>query len=136
MNQIEWDALVQALHDRSDVTRAVGAAQRLQKFATREDVPRLVALLANDAFFVREAAAWPLSDLGVTEALPQLLEAVYRGIQECHDNDGLNAALADLAEMNPSPARAALNGIVATGPEHLRAHALSLLEFCTNETDA
>ena len=136
MNQIHWDALVQALNDRSDVNRAVGAAQRLQKSATREDVPRLVGLLADDAFFVREAAAWPLSDLGVTEALPQLLEAVYRGIQEGHDNDGLNAALADLAEMNPAPARGAVNVLVATGPAHLREHALSLLEFCTNETDA
>ena len=136
MNQAQWDALVKALRDATNIDRAADAAQSLQRTATREDVPRLLSLLADDSFFVREAAAWPLSDLGVTEALPQLLEAIHRGVQDGHDNDGLSAAVADLAEMNRVPAEAEVNRILKNGPPHLREYALWLLEFCTNETDA
>src|SRR5438552_475829 len=101
MSDSEWNDLIEALNDWKNVDRAVTAAQRLQRGSTVEDIPRLLLLLKDESFFVREAAAWPLSDLGVTAALPDLLEALHRGVQEGHDNDGLNAALADLAEANP-----------------------------------
>ena len=136
MSENDWDDIVTLLRDLGDVDRAVAAGQRLQAMATAEDVPRLLALLKDDSFFVREAAAWPLSDLGTTEALPQLLEALHRGFQEGHDNDGLSAALADLAELKPHEASLELKEILKAGPSHLREHAIWLLEFCKNEQDA
>jgi HEAT repeat protein len=136
MSDPEWDDLLNALHDRANAERAVAAVHKLQRTATVDDVPRLLALLKDRSFFVREAAAWPLSDLGVTTALPDLLEALHRGFQEGHDNDGLSAALADLAEASPSAAAAVLKGILASGHPHLREHAQWLLEFCNHERDA
>ena len=133
MNNRDWAELMDALHD---VDRAVAAAQKLQHSATTEDIPRLITLLKDDSFFVREAAAWPLSDLGVTTALPDLLDALHRGFQEGHDNDGLSAALADMVEANPSRAKVVLNELLASGEPHLREHALWLLEFCKRENDA
>jgi hypothetical protein len=136
MSEAEWTELVNALHDYTDEDRAVAAARKLQQTATKQDVPRLLTLLEDDSFFLREAAAWPLSDLGITTALPDLLDARYRGFQEGHDNDGLSAALADLVEANPRDAAAILKEILASGEPHLREHALWLLEFCKGERDA
>jgi len=126
----EWTVLVNALHDYTDDQRAITAAQKLQQMATKDDVPRLLSLLKDESFFVREAAAWPLSDLGVTTALPDLLEARERGFHEGHDNDGLNAALADMVEASPHSAELVLKEILTSGELHLREHALWLLEFC------
>ena len=72
-----------------------------QNASTEEDVPQLVALLEDDSFYVREAAAWPLAELGRTEVLPQLLRAYQRGLDEGDDNDGFSAALIELASLPP-----------------------------------
>jgi HEAT repeat protein len=135
MNQDRWNDLVQDLH-AADVDRAVAAAQRLQAACTLEDVPRLVDLLKDDSFFVREAAGWPLSDLGATAALPDLLEALHRGFEDGHDNDSLSAALADLAEMHPEAAAVVLHQVLESSQFHLHEHAKWLLEFCEGQEDA
>jgi HEAT repeat protein len=135
MQQNEWDELVTAVRDTRDVDRAVAAAQSLQQRATREDLPRLLELLKDDAFFVREAAAWSLSDLGATEALPAMLEALNRGVEQGHDNDGLRAALADLAEVDPEESLSVLTRVLDQGAPHLREHARWLLEFCQDQAD-
>ena len=86
-----------ALRNESELDQMVAAARALQTEATPDDVPRLIDLLNDESFFVREAAAWPLSDLGQVEAFPQLLKAYQRGLVEGHDNDGFSAALISLA---------------------------------------
>lgn len=136
MRQDEWNELVTAVRDTGDVDRAVEAAQSLQQRATREDVPRLLELLKDDAFFVREAAAWSLSDLGTTEALPDMLEALSRGVLQGHDNDGIRAALADLAEVDPEASQSVLTKVLDHGAPHLREHARWLLEFCQDQAGA
>ena len=102
--------MVEALRDHKNVERALAAAQELQRTATTADIPRLLELLKDKSFFVREAAAWPLSDLGVTGALPDMLQALHMGWQEGHDNDGLSAALSDLAEASPAESALVLLG--------------------------
>jgi HEAT repeat protein len=134
MKDRDWEALLAALRDPTDMQGAVEAARTLQTHAASEDIPKLVGLLGDESFFVREAAAWPLSDLGATSALPQLLEALHRGVHEGHDNDSLTAALADLAQTHPDAARDELNRVIAGGPPHLSEHAGWLLEFCQVET--
>jgi hypothetical protein len=53
--------------------------------ATAAHIPRLCTLLEDDAWPVREAAASWMSDLGAVDALPQLLRAYERGIEDGHD---------------------------------------------------
>jgi HEAT repeat protein len=61
MNDCQWQEIVAALRDTGDSDTAVNAAATLQAKATQEDVPRLLELLSDGDFLVREAAAWPLA---------------------------------------------------------------------------
>jgi HEAT repeat protein len=82
MTEGQWHDLVQALRDTGSGERAINAASTLKSAASAEDIPRLKALLDDESFFVREAAAWPLSDLGCIDALPALIRAQRRGYAE------------------------------------------------------
>src|SRR5258706_599213 len=113
MTDGKWQRLSAALRNVGDIDKAVAAAAELQAKASAEDVPRLLELLLDDSFFVREAAAWPLSDLGWMDALSQLLCAYQRGLDEGHDNDGFSAALIDLVTAKPSAAKPRLESLAA-----------------------
>ena len=136
MNAEEWKTLIRALEDVDDVDRMVAAAAILHKTANPEDLPRLMDLLNHEDFFVREAAAWPISELAGPNALLQLLTAYQRGFDQGHDNDGFSAALMDLAECNKGETRKALQELMSTGDNMLRKNAEWLLEFCDEGTDA
>jgi HEAT repeat protein len=64
ISRAEWDALVVALKSVEQLEQACAAAEKLHQEAAKEDVPALLTLLGDDDAFVREAAAWPLSELG------------------------------------------------------------------------
>ena len=130
MNRAQWQRLVAALHDSADESTAVAAAGELQSIASMEDVPHLLELLSDDSFFVREAAAWPLSDLGCVSALPQLLAAYQRGLDDGHDNDGFSAALVDLVSVNRGEAKAQLETLAHSPDQKVARTAKWLLEFC------
>lgn len=136
MTDPEWDFLVAALNDRDNPDRAVEAAVSLHKNATIEDVPRMRELLRNGDLSVCEAVGWPLSELGVTKAIPDLLEALYRGEQEGYDNDGLAAAVADLAEAHSQTTRIVLDHIRTSDRSHLHPLADWLLPFCNTDGSA
>jgi hypothetical protein len=129
MDHAQWERVVDALRNVANIDLAVSAAAQLQASASSEDVPSLVQLLNDGSFFVREAAAWPLSDLGRVDLLPELLAAYQRGIYEGHDNDGFSAALVDLVQSKPIEAEALLQTIVSGNDLPLRKSALWLLEF-------
>jgi hypothetical protein len=132
MNAAAWDALVRDLRNHDDVDASFGAAKRIHREATAADVPRLVELLQDESFFVREAAAWPLSELAGAECLAELLEAYQRGLDEGLDNDGFSAALADLVETDPDAVRPVLEAFVKSGDAALQRNARWLLDFCEN----
>ncbi|MEJ0084424.1 MAG: HEAT repeat domain-containing protein [Pseudomonadota bacterium] len=134
MSPHDWQRVVKALRDVASDDVAVEAAAELQAKATIEDVPRLIDLLNDDSFFVREAAAWPLSDLGVVEALPVLLDAYQRGLEDGHDNDGFSAALADLVSAKPDTSRRRLKSLVREARPGSK-HAQWLLQFCEPKND-
>jgi HEAT repeat protein len=136
MNDQDWDELIRALHHESDIDQAVAAAQRLHKTATAEDLPRLMTLLYDDDFFVREAAAWPASELAGPSALQELLVAYQKGLDQGHDNDGFTAALIDLVETNRETSREVLRRLAEGGDEAMRENALWLLEFCGETSGA
>jgi HEAT repeats len=130
MTEEQWHDLVQALRDTGSGERAINAASTLKSAASAEDIPRLKALLDDESFFVREAAAWPLSDLGCVDALPLLIRAQRCGYAEGYDNDGLNAALADLVCAYPAASRTILEEIATDSDEGTCETAIWLLEFC------
>lgn len=136
MDDRDWATLVQDLLNARDVDVAVAAAERLHRTATAEDLPRLRDLLKHDSFFVREAAAWPLSELAGAVALPELFQAFQRGFDEGHDNDGFSAALTELAAADPEGVRSVLETLAKSGDAAMRENAIWLMEFCDTERDA
>ena len=98
MTEEEWNNLNRRLRNHDNPNIAASAAQQLHKAASRDDLPRLMELLNDEDFFVREAAAWPVSELAGPKSLDKLLMAYQRGLDEGHDNDGFTAALIDLVE--------------------------------------
>ena len=130
MKTSAWNEIVSAL-DASDVSTCVEAASRLHAEADVEDVPKLLALLENDSFFVREAAAWPLAELVGPAVLPQLFSAYQRGFDEGHDNDGFTAALLEIPFLFRTETKPSLTNLIKVASEKTRGHAQWLLEFCS-----
>jgi hypothetical protein len=136
MNATEWEAITRDLRSDGDPQRGAAAAALLHRNATAEDVPRLRDLLGDDSFFVREAAAWPLTELAGVQFLPDLLRAYQRGLDEGYDNDGFTTALIDLAESDPVLVSNALASLASSSDADMRENAQWLLTFCTPAPDA
>src|ERR1700690_1697864 len=108
MTESEWTALLHDLRNVDDIDVMVRACERLHRNATAEDLPRLRILLDDEDSFIREAAAWPLSEIAGASALPELLRAFQRGLDARDDIDGFSTALADLAAADPKGVRSSL----------------------------
>ena len=130
MDAQAWKELNEALRDARDAKRAAGAARQLHEKATAEDIPRLMEMLKDRDFFIREAAAWPLAELAGLGALPQLLVALQRTFDDGHDGDGFQTALIELVELDKPAARQVLNDLLKAGDKGIRENAMWLLEFC------
>lgn len=129
MNDSRWHQLVNNI-EGEDINLMVEACEHLQNEAEMSDVSRLVELLEHDSFVVREAAAWPLAILGDVTVIPELFTAYQRGFGEGHDNDGLSAALAAMAELHPEPVRQSLLELIKSTNLAYQKYAKWLLEFC------
>jgi hypothetical protein len=129
MTQGEWEDLVQTLR-QADASIAASGAERLHKRAPTEDLPRLLILLNDDDVFLREAAAWPISELAGSSSLHDLLIAYPRGLDEGHDNDGFTTALIELATVDPIGCREVLLRFSESPAATLRDNAAWLLDFC------
>ena len=136
MNDAEWTDITRDLRSDIDPEQMAAAAARLHRGATLDDIPRLRELLADDSFFVREAAAWPLTELAGASHLPELLVAYQRGFLDGHDNDGFTAALIDLAESDPIRVAEVLESLARSEDEALQDNAKWLLTFCVPRQDA
>lgn len=102
-----------------DVDECVTAASRLHKESETGDVAKLVALLNDNSFFVREAAAWPLAELAGPAVLRELFVAYQRGFDEGHDNDGFSAALLEVPALHPAT-RSMLQTIIENSSEPMK----------------
>jgi hypothetical protein len=129
MTQGEWEDLVQALR-HTDPTIPASAAERLHKRASTEDLPRLRILLNDDDVFLREAAAWPISELAGPSSLHDLLIAYQRGLQEGHSSYGFTNALVELTTLDPIGCREVLLRLTESPTATLRENAAWLLNFC------
>src|SRR5262249_10736557 len=123
--------LISSIRNWADSSKFEKACERLHREAPLEDVPRLMTLLKDEDALVREAAAWPVSELVGTSALRDLLNAYQRGFDQGLDNDGFTTALIDLVELDPVRAAAELRDLAQENPS-MRENALWLLEFCAD----
>jgi HEAT repeat protein len=130
MREEERHQLVRDLRHGKDETQFLAANRKIHKASTRDDLPWLMSLLHDPAFTVREAAAWPISELAGVSALPELLRAYQRGLDDGHDNDGLSTAQIELVESDMAAARRALNDLAESGDPAMRDNAKWLIEFC------
>jgi hypothetical protein len=119
-----------------DLDVCVGAAERLHRESTTEDIPRLLQLLKEDDFFVREAAAWPLVQISGPSVLRELLTAYQRGFDDGHDNDGFTAALLELPSLDPEATITVATHLAQTTDEPMKGHAQWLLTFCEGFSQA
>ena len=133
MDAVEWERLTQALRNFDDIPAAVAAAEQLHRNSTLDDLPRLRELLNDGSFFVREAAAWPVSELAGADALSELFRAYQRGFDEGHDNDGFTIALIELAAAESEAVRIELARLARSSDPSMRVNATWLLEFCGND---
>jgi len=97
-----WTKLIADLRNTEDVEQASNACVEISKIADETCVTDLYDLLDDEDFFVREAAAEPLATLEGIKALPALFQALTRGFQDGHDNDGLSTTIIGLLESKKS----------------------------------
>lgn len=136
MDDRDWATVLRDLRNVDNVAATVAACQRLHHSSGAEDVPRLRELLQDSSFLVREAAAWPLSELVGAAALPELFGAYQRGVDEGHDNDGFSTVLLEMAAADPQGVREVLARLGQSDDRTIREHAAWLMEFCVSERDA
>jgi HEAT repeat protein len=135
MSDKEWDGLIHMLREIDEADSAA-AATRLHNVATAQDLARLMELLKDDDPFVREAAAWPISELAGPSVLGELLVAYQRGLDAGLDNDGFATALIGLVEMNKDASREALRRLADDADPAIRESVTWLLEFCPPQRDS
>ena len=81
-------------------------------------------------FWVRELLAEPICDLGGSEFLEELFDALLLNEQEGHDNDSFNHFLTEIADSEPEKCKAKLNQLLAQPNFKHKEKATWLLQFC------
>lgn len=127
INSKAWVEITRDLASK-DVDIAVTACEALHAQTDQDDVPRLLELLADSDFFIREAAAWPLTELAGAHVLPQLLIAYQRGYDEGHDNDGFSTALLQIPALFPE-SKIQVTKLLDTAEGSQREHLMWLMDF-------
>jgi HEAT repeat protein len=132
MSQQAWSQIIHDLRS-TNVKRAVLACEKINTTADASRIAELYELLNDDSYFVREAAAIPLARLKGIEALPSLFQAMTRGEEDEHDNDGLVATIAHLLESNQEKVTPLLLKMVEDRDKHVRLNAAWALGFVASQ---
>lgn len=120
------------LWSENDVDQQLEAFERLKSSAKYEDLPKLVELLKSEKnnFWSRELLAEPISDLGGSEYLEELLEAFELNRLEGHDNDGFCHFLTEIAWAEPNACKVKLTKLLSKPNFEYQKTAKWLLAFC------
>jgi len=128
MDDSRWQQLITTIKG-DDIEAMVLASEVLYREADGSDVPRLLELLEDEDFVVREAAAWPLASVGGPDVLPELFLAYQRGFDDNHDNDGFTTALIELVELHSTDSRQKLLTLKESSNPIIQKYAEWLLQF-------
>jgi HEAT repeat protein len=124
-----WKAAVNDLTTSDDVDRLVAAYTRIADEADESHLRGLYILIEDESFYTREAAAEALARLEGLRALPQLLQALTRGKQDGHDNDGLSTTIVGVLEAYPEKSHALLLPMLQNLSDDVRSNAAWSLGF-------
>ncbi len=118
--------------DENDVEDKLESLERLKNSATKDDLPQLVSALKSEKndFWIRELLSYPISEIGGSEYLPDLFEALQKNYDEGHDNDSFLHNLTEIAYSEPALCKKKLVELIATPDFKYKNHAEWLLEFC------
>jgi hypothetical protein len=122
--------------DENDVEEKLESFERLKNSATKDDLPQLISALKSEKndFWTRELLSEPISELGGSEYLPELFEALQKNYDEGHDNDGFNAYLTEIAYFEPELCKKKLLKLTDLPDFKYKNYAVWLLEFCEIKT--
>ncbi len=115
-----------------DVEEKLESFERMKNSATKDDLPQLISALKSEKndFWIRELLSEPISELGGSEYLSELFEALQKNFNEGHDNDGFCFFLTELAESEPELCKKQLLELIDSPSFKHKNHAEWLLEFC------
>jgi hypothetical protein len=115
-----------------DVQEKLETFEKLKNSATREDLPRLISALKSEKndFWIRELLSELISEIGGSEYLLELFEALQKNYNEGHDNDSFCFFLTELADSEPESCRKKLLELIDSPNFEYKNHAIWLLEFC------
>lgn len=130
MNNEEWALALKILRDESDLEKAGQAAVDFPKMVSQDDIPRLVEILGDNDFVIREIAAVALCELKAISFLEQILVALQKGFDDGHDNDSLQGSLWAMVGANKAAVKAKLSEIRNGADEKLIENIDWLMEFC------
>ena len=118
--------------DENDVGEKLESFERLKNSATKDDLPQLVSALKSEKndFWTRELLSELISELGGSEYLPELFDALQKNYDEGHDNDGFNAYLIEITYSEPKLCKEKLLQLIDSTEFKHKNHAEWLLEFC------
>lgn len=118
--------------DADAIDETLEAFARLKQASTKSDLHSLLNALKSERsnFWVRELLAEPIAELGGCACLPELLDALQRGDDDGHDNDGFCSHLVSLAHSDPAACRNALVSLLAKPGFRHKEAAEWLLEYC------
>ena len=118
--------------ENCDVEQKLAAFERLKAVCTEKDLPQLVELLNSDKndFWVRELLSEPISDLGGSEYLPELFDALELNKIEGHDSDSFHHFLTEIAWAEPELCKNKLQELLAQAEFRHKELAEWLLTFC------
>jgi hypothetical protein len=131
MIETEINAFFSASDDENP-DGVLSAFDQINANATKSDVPALLDAIRSpkNNFWTRELLSQPICKLGGIDCLELLLEALQKGKDEGHDNDGFVASLWTLTDADPRGCRTKLNELLSRADFKQREQALWLLEFC------
>ena len=134
MNSALWKEIIASVQP-TDGSLPTPAEDRLRDEATIEDIPKLLEVLRSDNAHLREVAVMPLIELAGPRVLPELFEALQRGLDEGRSESRFFGALLHLPELFPAETRSVLLHLRTSGSESTRKNSEWLLEFCGGAGD-
>lgn len=116
----------------TDGYEKIEALERLMNIADKDDLPILISAIQSDRndFFTRELLSQPISILGGVSSLSILFDALRKGEDEGHDNDGLCAWIMEIASANPTLCKTHLLQLLESPTFSNKDYAEWLIEFC------
>lgn len=126
MSSDEWEQMVNVLRTSDYEGRAY---TRIAIESDESHLPGLYTLIEDENWYTREAAAEALARLEGIRALPQLLQALTKGIKDGQDNDGLCGTIWGVLESDKEKSYALLLPMLQDPSDEVRSNAAWALGF-------